>query len=612
MARKKKFELNDNNLAIAYYRFSSHSQNEASIDQQRELAHAWADAHGFKIVKEYEDAAISGTTEDRPGFQQMLSEVAKIRPRVLIMWKTDRLGRDKYVLAMAKRTIRDAGCEIRLLAENIPTDGPEGVLIEGLMDAMAEYYSRQLSQNIQRGMDYNAQHALYNGHKLFGYGVDKSTKRYIVDPDTAPFVQRMFAEYAEGKAMQTICDELNAQGLRTTRGAKFGVKTLNKMLQNRAYIGEYRHGDIVVEGGMPALVDEETFEKVQRKFAENKRKGSQRARGMDENDAPRYWLTGKVYCGKCGNTLQGVSGTSGTGRTYYYYYCSAQRRKHCTLKKVRKEKLEDAVTMILRSILHDSENLMSLAVDAAAYYEKNYRDTGYLDGLEAKRREVEKSLANLVKVIESGLISETVTERLVQLEEQKRALNEAIEAENIRAALCEDEHTIKAYFEKFLHADFDNPETRDQVLEYFVDKIYLTDDGLVVTSWYSEDRTEVTWDMLYGEDGNPFVKGEAVKFDCFPFGSTRWTLHEHLFFQRRLCRQGVDVMARQNRRAKTRCVLALRLFCILIRLCVFDVFFYTTNQSLFEGCIAKDTVMILVQIRYDCLAYRIHFSCLGR
>ena len=86
--------------------------------------------------------------------------------------------------------------------------------------------------------------------------------------------------------------------------------------------------------------------------------------------------------------------------------------------------------------------------------------------------------------------------------------------------LIEDEHTIKAYFEKFLHADFDNPETRDQVLEYFVDKIYLTDDGLVVTSWYSEDRTEVTWDMLYGEDGNPFVKGEAVKFDCFPFGST--------------------------------------------------------------------------------------------
>ena len=120
-------------------------------------------------MQEYEDAAISGTTDARPGCQQMLSEVAKIRPHTLIMWKTDRLGRDKYVLAMAKKKIRNAGCEIHLLAENIPTEGPEGVLIEGLMEAMAEYYSRQLSQNIQRGMDYNAQHALYNGHKLFGY-----------------------------------------------------------------------------------------------------------------------------------------------------------------------------------------------------------------------------------------------------------------------------------------------------------------------------------------------------------------------------------------------------------------------------------------------------------
>ena len=64
------------------------------------------------------------------------------------------------------------------------------------------------------------------------------------------------------------------------------------------------------------------------------------------------------------------------------------------------------------------------------------------------------------------------------------------------------------------------------MLEYFVDKIYLTDDGLVVTSWYSEDRTEVTWDMLYGEDGNPFVKGEAVEFDCFPLGSTKTPLDE--------------------------------------------------------------------------------------
>lgn len=77
MAKRNKFKPNDNNLAIAYYRFSSHSQNEASIDQQREQAQAFAEAHGYHIVKEYEDAAMSGTTSDRPQYQLMLSEVVR-------------------------------------------------------------------------------------------------------------------------------------------------------------------------------------------------------------------------------------------------------------------------------------------------------------------------------------------------------------------------------------------------------------------------------------------------------------------------------------------------------------------------------------------------------
>lgn len=309
MARSKKFERNDNNLAIAYYRFSSHVQNEASIDQQRELAHAWAEANGFKIVREYEDAAISGTLEERPGFQQMLSEVGKIKPNTLVLWKTDRLGRDRYVLSMAKHAIRKAGCGIHLLAEAIPTETPEGVLMEGMMESFAEYYSLQLSMNVRRGMMYNAQNALYNGNKLFGYDVDKATKKYVVDEATAPFVQRMFSEYAEGVPMQDIAEELNGSGVRTVRGREFTVKALNKMLKNRAYIGEYHHSGVVVEGGMPALVDEETFERVQARMTLNKRHGSQRARGKGEDGAPRYWLTGKLYCGECGARMQGMYGT---------------------------------------------------------------------------------------------------------------------------------------------------------------------------------------------------------------------------------------------------------------------------------------------------------------
>ena len=133
---------------------------------------------------------------------------------------------------------------------------------------------------------------------------------------------------------------------------------------------------------------------------------------------------------------------------------------------------------------------------------------------------------NLVKVIAKGVVSDTVTERLTQLEEQKSALNDAIGTENVRVSLCEDRHSIQAYFDKFLHADVNDPEIREQVFEYFVDKVYLYDDKLVVSMWFSEDgKQEITWrDWFsldeYWTDESPFVKGGGVEFDCFPLGST--------------------------------------------------------------------------------------------
>ena len=192
----------------------------------------------------------------------------------------------------------------------------------------------------------------------------------------------------------------------------------------------------------------------------------------------------------------------------------------------------------LHNIVDDEENVTALALDAAEYYEKSHDDTAYLEALEAKRREVEKSLANLVKVIERGVVSDTVTQRLTQLEEQKSALNDAIGTENVRVSLCEDRHSIQAYFDRFLHADVNDPEIRDQVFEYFVDKVYLYDDKLVVSMWFSEDdKQEITWrDWFsldeYWTDESPFVKGGGVEFDCFPLGSTMigWQKRCHSIF----------------------------------------------------------------------------------
>ena len=226
----KNFPINDNNLAIAYYRFSSHSQNEASIDQQRDCAHEYAVSKGLTIVREYSDAAISGTTNARPQYQLMLAEIDKIKPAVLILWKTDRLGRNKIELIVAKKMIRESDYSIHLIAEPTTDDSPESGLMETILEGMTEFYSKNLSCNIRRGMEYNARHALFNGHAVFGYCVG-SDKKYVINPAQAPFVQRMFTEYADGKALTDIVRDMDAQGLRTSRGVKFSVNTVNKMLK---------------------------------------------------------------------------------------------------------------------------------------------------------------------------------------------------------------------------------------------------------------------------------------------------------------------------------------------------------------------------------------------
>lgn len=120
MGAAKRFTQNPGSNAICYYRYSSGAQRDVSIDQQREAAQEYAKAHGYHIIKEYEDHAISGTSDERPQFQQMLYEVDKLRPAYLILWKTDRLSRDRIDAVLAKKRLRECGVKISYVAEAIP------------------------------------------------------------------------------------------------------------------------------------------------------------------------------------------------------------------------------------------------------------------------------------------------------------------------------------------------------------------------------------------------------------------------------------------------------------------------------------------------------------
>ena len=133
----------------------------------------------------------------------------------------------------------------------------------------------------------------------------KEDRLYHIDPETAPIVQEIFTRYADGEPAEKIAASLNERGLRTRTGKPFVKNSFFQIFRNRRYIGEYRYKDIVTPGGIPAIVDQDLFDRVQQRFEQNRI-----AHGRPAKEDVRYLLTTKLFCGKCGTLMGGESGTS--------------------------------------------------------------------------------------------------------------------------------------------------------------------------------------------------------------------------------------------------------------------------------------------------------------
>ena len=324
---------------VIYARYSSDNQREESIEGQNRECTAYAEQNGITILTHYIDRAMSARSDNRPQFQQMIRDSEKKLFDVIIVWKLDRFSRDRYDSAHYKHLLKKNGVRVISATEAI-AEGPEGIIMESLLEGMSEYYSAELSVKIKRGQTENALKGKNNGgHIPLGYRVGPDDVLEI-DPLTAPFAQEVFRRYDSGETITAIVQYLNDSGIRTSKGKPFRIGSLNAVLRNRKYIGEYHYGSIVIPGRLPALIDEELFNRVQRRIETNKHAPA-KAKADEE-----YLLTTKLFCGKCGRMLPGESGRSHTGDVYHYYKCSGAKHKQgCNLKAIKKRWIERAVVM---------------------------------------------------------------------------------------------------------------------------------------------------------------------------------------------------------------------------------------------------------------------------
>ncbi len=281
-------------------------------------------------------------------------------------------------------------------------------------------------------------------------------------------------------------------GIKTNQGNKFTVNSLHRILTNRAYIGEYKFGKILIPGGMPRIIDDETFQKVQTRLEANKRGGKGAIKKLNPEIAIEdYWLTGKIYCGVCGSTVQGVSGTSRNGGLHYYYSCKNYRKHACTLKYQRKALMEKIVLHVLDDLIHDPTLRILIAEKCYAYHLSQNDDNGaYEASLKSQLKDIESKLNNIMKAIEAGIINSTTAERMNVLENQKSMLNDALLAEQNRKKYDLRLNDIVKYLDSLV-GDINNPDTRRRLLEFFIDKIYVYPDKMVLMFYYSDDRREL-------------------------------------------------------------------------------------------------------------------------
>lgn len=346
-------------IAAAYIRVSTEDQTEYSPDAQLAAMQRYADANGLYLdpAHVYRDEGISGrSAAKRPGFQAMIA--AAKRPDhpfdVILVHKLDRFARSREDSVVYKSMLRRE-CNVNVVSITEPlADDKTAIIMEPILEAMAEYYSVNLSEEVKKGMTQKAKSGGLQSTPSFGYMAENNM--LVPDPERAPYVVEIFTRYVNGEGMYPIARSLNARGVTTRRGTKFENRTIEYILRNPTYIGMVRWNPsgrtrrdfdnpniITARGKHEPLISQELWDAAQEMI--RKQKAAHPYKGKPLGVKRKHWLCGILRCAACNSTL--LIQTSKYGS---YWHCGMHPRGRCLHSQhTRVDLIESAVLDRLRS-----------------------------------------------------------------------------------------------------------------------------------------------------------------------------------------------------------------------------------------------------------------------
>lgn len=472
--------ITSGNTAIALYmRYSSDRQTEQSIEGQLRVCIEYCKRKKYRISAIYIDRATSAhkDIEKRVEFQRMIADSAKADWSVLLVYKLDRFARSRQDSAISKMRLKKNGVSVESATEEIAST-PEGIILESVLEGLAEYYSVELSQKITRGLRESALKGNSVGGRIsLGYKIEN--KKLVIDPVGAKIVREAFDRYAAGESCADIIRAFNTKGYLTAKGVPFNRSSFKSLFKNERYIGTYMYKDIRIENAIPPIVEKDTFEQVQNRL---KAVAAAPARGKAKVN---YLLSGKIFCGHCGEHMNGDTGRNSKGVTYNYYTCYARKRAHsCDKKPVPKEWIETVVAQAALDLLTDDviEELADMAI--------KQKDADILESripeLTAKIKECEISIKNLSRIVERGVDSEDIINRITELSEQKKSLTKQLDTEEKTVPHIDKYHIIY-WLSRFKNGDIEDDSFKRQLIDMLVNSVTVYDetDGFRVITAYN-------------------------------------------------------------------------------------------------------------------------------
>ena len=494
MAKKKKPAGGN---AIIYARYSSHNQRDVSIEQQIEACRKHAAELGLTITDTYEDRAISGRTDNRPAFQRMMRDAENGKFQYVLAWKSNRMGRNMMQAMVNESRLMDCGVKVFYAEEDFDDSAAGRFALRSMMN-VNQFYSDNLAEDVRRGLMDNASKCMANGRQPLGYKRGEGGK-VVVDEPAAAIVREIYTRIASGEMFMDIARDLNRRGIKTQSGSEWNKSSFNVLCRNERYRGIYIYGDTRIEGGIPPIVDDVLWYKVQEVLKVKKSKNRHHC-PSDED----YLLTGKLRCGKCGGYMIGMSGRSKTGDVHHYYACQNRRVGHtCDKKNIRRDVVEPAVAQAIKQYCLTDDAIEWITDQTIAYWEDEDRKL-QIDSIENDLSAVQSSISNVMKAIEMGVITETTRDRLIELERQQTDLKSKLALAKEEIVHVDRKDLISSLL-AFRHGNVHDRAYQEKLFNAFLIAVYVYDDDhlkLVFNSFGKDDTVNIALDLGENDDNS--------------------------------------------------------------------------------------------------------------